>query len=52
MHLTGQGAGSGIPIEMELAHVICLRGPRIAYVAEFFDRAEALESVGLSERTT
>jgi ketosteroid isomerase-like protein len=47
VHLTGHGAGSGIPIEMELAHVIAVRDGKIAYVAEFFDRAEALEHVGL-----
>jgi ketosteroid isomerase-like protein len=47
VHLTGHGAGSGVPIEMELAHVVGLRDGRIAYIAEFFDMAEALEHVGL-----
>jgi ketosteroid isomerase-like protein len=47
VHLSGQGVGSGVPIEMELAHVVALRERRIAYVAEFFDRAEALEHIGL-----
>jgi ketosteroid isomerase-like protein len=47
VHLSGHGAGSGVPIEMELAHVVALRDGKIAYMAEFFDRAEALEHVGL-----
>ncbi len=49
VHLSGHGAGSGVPIEMELAHVLGLRDGKIAYIAEFFDRAEALEHVGLSD---
>jgi ketosteroid isomerase-like protein len=46
VHLTGHGAGSGVPIEMELAHVLAFRDGKIAYIAEFFDRAEALEHIG------
>ena len=49
MHLSGHGAGSGVPIEMELAHVLAVRDGKIAYIAEFFDRAEALEHVGISD---
>jgi ketosteroid isomerase-like protein len=48
VHLSGHGAGSGVPIEMELAHVLAMRDGKIAYIAEFFDRAEALEHVGIS----
>jgi ketosteroid isomerase-like protein len=47
VHLTGHGAGSGVPIEMEVAHVVALRDGKIAYMAEFFDRAEALEHIGV-----
>jgi ketosteroid isomerase-like protein len=49
VHLSGHGAGSGVPIEMELAHVLALRDGEIAYIAEFFDRAEAMEHVGISD---
>jgi ketosteroid isomerase-like protein len=48
VHLSGHGAGSGVPIEMELAHVLAVRDGKIAYIAEFFDRGEALEAAGLS----
>ena len=44
----GHGASSGIPLEMELAHVYTLRGGRAAKVVEFTDRDEALETLGLS----
>ena len=45
----GHGAASGIPLEMELAHVYTLRGGKAARVVEYTDRAEALEAAGLSE---
>jgi len=49
VHLTGHGAGSVVPIEMEMAHVYTLRDGKVARTAEYFDRAEALEAVGLSD---
>jgi ketosteroid isomerase-like protein len=49
VHLSGHGAGSGVPIEMELAHVLAFSDGKIEYVAEFFDRAEALGHIGLAE---
>jgi hypothetical protein len=45
----GHGAGSGVPISMELAHVWTIRDGRAARVAEYFDRLEGLEAAGLSE---
>jgi ketosteroid isomerase-like protein len=48
VHLSGHGAGSGVPIEMELAHVLAFRDRKIAYIAEFFDRDEAFEAAGIS----
>jgi ketosteroid isomerase-like protein len=48
VHLSGHGAGSGVPIEMELAHVLAFRDGKIAYIAEYFDRAEAFEVAGIS----
>ena len=49
VHLSGHGAGSGVPIEMELAHVLAFREGKIAYIAEFFDRGEAFEAAGISD---
>ena len=48
VHLSGHGAGSGVPIEMELAHVVGLRDGRIAYIEEHFDKAEGLSAAGIS----
>jgi ketosteroid isomerase-like protein len=34
---------------MELAHVLAVRDGKIAYIAEFFDRAEARVYAGISD---
>jgi ketosteroid isomerase-like protein len=34
---------------MELAHVLAVRDGKIAYIAEFFDRSEAMEHIGISD---
>jgi uncharacterized protein len=47
VRFVGHGAASGLPLEMELAHVYTLRDGRAARCVEYFDRAEALEAVGL-----
>ena len=49
VRFSGHGAESGIPLEMELAHVITLEGGRVRRLEEYFDRAEALQAAGLSE---
>ena len=48
-HYSGHGAESGIAMDMELAEVWTLEGGRIRRIEEYFDRAEALAAVGLSE---
>jgi ketosteroid isomerase-like protein len=45
----GHGAASEAPLEMELAHVYTLRDGKATRCVEYFDRAEALEAVGLRE---
>jgi ketosteroid isomerase-like protein len=45
----GHGATSGIPIDMELAHLYTLRDGKAARVVEYMDRNEALEAAGLRE---
>ena len=47
--LSGHGADSGIAMDMELAEVWTLEGGRIRRIEAYFDRAEALAAVGLSE---
>lgn len=49
VRFSGQGGGSGVPIEMELAHVLEMRDGRILRLVEFSDRTEGLEATGLGE---
>ena len=49
LRFTGHGAASGIPLEMELAHVCTLRDGKAASVVEYMDREEALAAAGLPE---
>jgi ketosteroid isomerase-like protein len=49
VRFSGHGASSGMPMEMELAHVQRFRDGRLAELVEYFDRAEALKAVGLEE---
>jgi ketosteroid isomerase-like protein len=46
---TGHGGESGAAMEMELAHVATYEGGKLKRLQEYFDRAEALEAVGLRE---
>jgi len=45
----GHGAASGLPIDMELAHVCTLRDGKTVRLAEFSDRAAALRAAGIEE---
>ena len=49
VRFSGHGSKSGIPMEMELGHVITMRDGRVSRTVEYFDKAEALEAAGLSE---
>jgi ketosteroid isomerase-like protein len=49
VRFAGHGATSGVPMEMELAHVYTMRDGKAARVVEYMDRKEALEAAGLSE---
>jgi uncharacterized protein len=49
VRFTGHGAASGVPMEMELAHVYTMRDGKAAQVVEYMDKAEALEAAGLRE---
>ena len=49
VRFVGHGATSGIPLEMELAHLYTMRDGKAAKVVEYMDRNEALEAAGLSE---
>jgi uncharacterized protein len=49
VRFAGHGANSGLPIDMELAHVYTLRDGRVARLVEYPARAEALAAAGLSE---
>ena len=47
VRFSGHGAASGIPIEMELAHVWTVREGKAVRVVEYFDRSEALDAISL-----
>ena len=49
VRFVGHGADSGVPIQMEVAHVWTMRDGKAARVVEFLDREQALDSLGLSE---
>lgn len=49
VRFSGHGAGSGAPMEMEMAHVVTVEDGRIRRVQEYMERAEALRSAGLLE---
>lgn len=44
------GGVSGVPIEVESAHVVTIRYGRIISTRIYHDRSDALEAVGLSEQ--
>ena len=46
-HWTGHAAGSGAPVEMEMAQVWTVEGGRFRRGEEYFDRAEGLAAAGL-----
>jgi ketosteroid isomerase-like protein len=45
---SGHGAGSGVPIEMEMAQVCTIENGKVRRIEEYMDRAKALEAAGLS----
>jgi uncharacterized protein len=47
---SGRGKGSGAEVEMRNAWVFALRGGKIVRITPYWDRAEALEAVGLREQ--
>jgi uncharacterized protein len=49
VHWTGRGRTSGADADWHLAIIYTMKDPRIVSGEEYFDRAEALEAVGLSE---
>ena len=49
VRFSGHGAESGVPIEMELAHVNTVEGGKLRRVEEYQERADGLAAAGLSE---
>jgi ketosteroid isomerase-like protein len=49
VRFSGHGGESGVPMEMELAHVITIRDGRATRLVEYFDRAEGLQAAGISD---
>jgi ketosteroid isomerase-like protein len=48
VRFVGHGASSGVPIDMELAHVQTFCDGKVTRLTEYPDRAEALAAVGLT----
>ena len=44
-----RGKGSGVPIEQRLYTLVTVRGTKVLRIADFTDRALALEAAGLTE---
>ena len=49
VRIFAEGGASGLPIEVETAHVWTIRGARASSMHSYRDRSEALEAAGLSE---
>jgi ketosteroid isomerase-like protein len=49
VHVSVIGTGSGVPIELDVAHDFTIRDGLVVYFKVFGDRDEALEAAGLSE---
>ena len=49
VRFAGHGATSGIPLEMELAHLYTMRDGKAEKLVEYMDRDHALEAAGLSD---
>ena len=49
VRFSGHGAESGVPIDMELAHVNMVEGGKLRRIEEYQERADGLEAAGLSE---
>jgi ketosteroid isomerase-like protein len=49
VRFSGHGAGSGVPIDMELAHVVTVEAGKVRRVEEYTERADGLEAAGLRQ---
>ena len=49
VRFSGHGAGSGVPIDMELAQVLTVKGGKTRRLEEYSERADGLEAAGLRE---
>lgn len=49
VRIVAEGGASGVPVDREVAHVWSLRDGKASTASVHLDRAEAFESVGLSE---
>ena len=49
VRFSGHGAGSGVPIDMELAHVNTVEGGKLHSIEEYQERADGLEAAGLRQ---
>ena len=47
VHITGRGRASGLDLDMQQAQIATVRGGKIVRTDEYFDRAEALASMGI-----
>jgi ketosteroid isomerase-like protein len=48
VRFTGRGAGSGLPMEMELSQIWFFEDGKVRRCEEYFDRAEGLAAAGLA----
>ena len=48
-HVTGRGAGSGVPIDQSLAVLCAFEGEKAVWARSFTSKEQALEAAGLRE---
>ena len=49
VHYRGRGRGSGVPVELSMAHLLTIRNGKFVRMRQFLDREQALEAADLSE---
>jgi uncharacterized protein len=45
----GRGRGSGVPVELGMAHMLTIKEGKLVRLRQFLDREKALEAAGLRE---
>ena len=50
LRIIARGRSSGVPVDLEVAHVLTMRNDKVVRVQAFLDREQALRAAGVEER--